>query len=184
MRELKTARGWASQDWRGRNLSTAIVLFHEAIAATLGMSPADWKCLGFLERHGALPAGRLAELSGFTTGAITGIVDRLERAGYARRERHPEDRRSVIVRPLRLGAVKRQVRPIFTSLGRAMAAVRQRYSKAELAAIDSYLEQVTRVLQEQTTRLDAGPGASGGARPTASPARRSAADRTAPPKRS
>ena len=184
MREQKVARDWASQDWRGRNLSTAIVLFHEAIAARLEMSPAEWKCLGFLERHGALPAGRLADMSGFTTGAITGIVDRLERAGYARRERHPEDRRSVVVRPLRLGAVKRQVRPIFTSLGRAMAAVRQRYSQAELAAIDDYLERVTRVLQEQTARLHAGPSATGGAGPTTSPARRPASDRTAPPTKS
>lgn len=119
----------------------------------MGMSSAEWKCLGFLERHGALPAGRLAEMSGFTTGAVTGIVDRLERAGYVRSERHPEDRRSMIVRPLRLAAVKRKVRPIFTSLGSAMAAVRRGYTKAELAAIDDYLERVTRVLQEETARL-------------------------------
>jgi DNA-binding MarR family transcriptional regulator len=66
---------------RSRALSTAIVLFHEAIAARLGMSSAEWKCLGFLEEHGPLTAGRLAALSGFTTGAVTGIVDRLERAG-------------------------------------------------------------------------------------------------------
>jgi DNA-binding MarR family transcriptional regulator len=55
------------------------------------------------------------ELSGFTTGAITGIVDRLERAGYVRRERHPIDRRSVIVHPVGLGKVKKQVIPIFAS---------------------------------------------------------------------
>jgi DNA-binding MarR family transcriptional regulator len=140
----------------GRDFSTAVVLFHEAIAARLGISSAEWKCLGLLEEHGPLTAGRLAELSGFTTGAITGIVDRLERAGYAGRERHPEDRRSVIVRPLRLGEVRARVAPVFAALGRAMQAVTRRYRRDELAVIADYLERVTRVLREQTAGLGRG----------------------------
>jgi hypothetical protein len=72
----------------GRELSAAVVLFHEAVAAQLGMSATEWRCLSLLSQQGPATAGRLAQLSGFTTGAITGIVDRLERAGYARREPH------------------------------------------------------------------------------------------------
>jgi hypothetical protein len=53
----------------GRELSDAIVFFHEAVAAHLGMSVAEWKCLGLLREHGSSSASRLAELSGFTTGA-------------------------------------------------------------------------------------------------------------------
>jgi DNA-binding MarR family transcriptional regulator len=140
-------------DWHGRELSTAMILFHEAIASRLGISATEWKCLGLLEQHGPLAAGRLAELSGFTTGAITGIVDRLERAGYVRRERHPSDRRSVIVQPLRLDEVKQRVAPIFASLGRAMKALASRYSKTEWAAIEDYLERITRLLHEETARL-------------------------------
>ena len=162
MREKSTPQASApaieltAADWRDRELSTAMILFHEAIASRLGISSAEWKCLGLLEQHGPLPAGRLAELSGFTTGAVTGIVDRLERAGYARRERHPSDRRSVIVQPLRLAEVKQRVAPIFASLGQAMKALSGRYSKSEWAAIEDYLERVTRLLHEETARLTSG----------------------------
>jgi len=162
MREIKTAgspgtapRKLTEAEFRDREFSTAIVLFHEAVASRLAISSTEWKCLGLLDQHGPLTAGRLAELSGFTTGAITGIVDRLERAGYARRERHPTDRRGVIVHPARLGEVKERIAPIFGSLGRAMKIVTQRYSKTELAVIADYLDRVTAVLHEQTTRLNA-----------------------------
>ena len=64
------------------------------------MNPTDLESLDILARHGPMTAGRLAEMTGLTTGAITGLVDRLERRGYARREPHPTDRRSVIVQPL------------------------------------------------------------------------------------
>ncbi|HEY6370392.1 MAG TPA: hypothetical protein VIX37_07415, partial [Candidatus Sulfotelmatobacter sp.] len=53
-------------DLMGRELSNAVIFFHEAIAAHLGMSTAEWKCLGLLDQHGASTASRLAELSGFT----------------------------------------------------------------------------------------------------------------------
>ena len=87
-----------------------------------GLGAAEWKCLGVLDLEGPAPAGRLAAASGFTTGAITGIVDRLERAGYVRREAHPTDRRSVVIRPLHVAGLKAKVGPIFASLRAAMAA--------------------------------------------------------------
>jgi DNA-binding MarR family transcriptional regulator len=82
------------QELMGRELSNAVVFFHEAIASHLGISAAEWKCLGLLDQHGPLTASHLAELSGFTTGAITGIVDRLEHAGYAPEQKATTIRRS------------------------------------------------------------------------------------------
>jgi hypothetical protein len=143
-------------DALGRELSTAVVLFHEAIAAQLGMSATEWKCLSLLDQHGPSTASRLAQLSGFTTGAITGIVDRLERAGYARREAHPNDRRSIVIRSLGLGGLQAKVGPIFASLGRATGALAARYTPAELAAIRSYLEGMIQVLREETVKLTSG----------------------------
>lgn len=137
----------------GRELSDAIVFFHEAVAAHLGMSAAEWKCLGLLDRHGPSTAGRLAELSGFTTGAITGIVDRLQQAAYVRREPHPDDRRSVIIHPLRIKQVRERIRGIFQSLGRAMSAVASHYSPSELTAIAAFFRETTDVLHEETARL-------------------------------
>jgi DNA-binding MarR family transcriptional regulator len=137
----------------GRELSSAVVFFHEAVASHLGMGAAEWKCLGLLQQHGPSTAGRLAELSGFTTGAITGIVDRLERAKYVRREPHPQDRRSIIVQPLHVKEVQERVVPIFQSLGRAMAEVASHYSAAELGAIASFFRETTEVLRKETAKL-------------------------------
>lgn len=137
----------------GRDLSTAIVFFHEAIAARLGMSAGEWRCYTLLAQNGPLTASRLAELSGYTTGAITGIVDRLERAGCARRRPNPEDRRSVILQPLRLKETERRTRPIFDSLGHAMNGIAADFSKKELAAIAKYLAQTIQALQTETRKL-------------------------------
>jgi DNA-binding IclR family transcriptional regulator len=140
-------------DRLGRELSAAVIFFHEAVAAHLGMNATEWKCLGLLDQHGPAAAGRLARLSGFTTGAITGIVDRLERAGYVRRERNPRDRRSVIIHGVENPDLRAKVVPIFASLGRAMAAVSRHYRPAELAAIQDYFERTIRVLREETGKL-------------------------------
>jgi DNA-binding MarR family transcriptional regulator len=137
----------------GRELSDAVIFFHEAVASHLGMSAAEWKCLGLLGQRGPSTAGRLAELSGFTTGAITGIVDRLQQAGYVRREPHHHDRRSVVIQPLRTKEVQERVMPIFQSLGRAMAAVASRYSASELAAIGAFFRETTDVLHGETAKL-------------------------------
>ena len=130
-----------------------LIFFHEAVASHLGMSTTDWKCLGLLDQHGPSTASRLAELSGVTTGAITGIVDRLERAGYVSREPHPNDRRSVIVQPRRLKELKQRVVPIFQSLGRAMSEIASGYSSEELTAVARFFRETTEVLHNETIKL-------------------------------
>src|SRR5690348_10057768 len=65
----------------------------------VGVNPTDFGALCLLLLHGPAPAGRLAELTGLTTGAVTGVVDRLEAGGFVRRETDPADRRRVIVVP-------------------------------------------------------------------------------------
>jgi DNA-binding MarR family transcriptional regulator len=137
----------------GRALSTAVVLFYEAVASRLGLSAAEWRCLELLDREGPATAGRLAERSGFTTGAITGIVDRLERSGRVRREPDPRDRRSVIVRPLEDRWLRERVAPIFESLGRAMAEEAGHYSARELDLIRDDFERTIRVLREETAKV-------------------------------
>jgi DNA-binding MarR family transcriptional regulator len=140
----------------GREFSAAIVLFHEAVGRQLGLSATERKLLDVLDRLGPVTAGRLAEHSGLTTGAITGIVDRLVRAGFVVREPNPDDRRSVIVRPLPSVELDRLRAQVFVPFGQAVAAVGAGYSPAELATISDYLRRVTDVLREHTSRLDAG----------------------------
>ncbi len=71
--------------------------FDEVACQKLGINRTDGRCLNILENQGPMTAGRLAELSGLTTAAVTAVVDRLERAGYALRTRDEKDRRQVIV---------------------------------------------------------------------------------------
>ncbi|WP_116047828.1 MarR family winged helix-turn-helix transcriptional regulator [Amycolatopsis palatopharyngis] len=83
-----------------RQFSTTTVLFHHSIAERLGLGPSDHKCLDLLLEHGVLTGSELAASTGLTSGAITGVVARLERAGYLRREPDPEDGRRQLLRPI------------------------------------------------------------------------------------
>jgi len=75
----------------------AVDAMDEAVAAYLGINRTDSRCLDIIDRHGRMTAGELAAESGLTTGAITAVVDRMERAGYVRRTRDVGDRRRIFV---------------------------------------------------------------------------------------
>lgn len=140
----------------GREFSEAVVMFHEAVAHRLGMSAAEWKCLDLLVRNGPTTAKKLAEKSGLTTGAITGIVDRLEEAGYVKREDNPEDRRSVIIKPLPRPDLAKELTPIFASLGQAMGKMMSGYSERDLTVLQGFFKNTVIVLRQQTAQLQPG----------------------------
>src|ERR1700722_13349850 len=81
----------------GREFSTAIVMFHDAVGRLMGLSAVERKCIGVLRRLGPVTAGMIGGHTGLTPGAVTGLMDRLEKAGYVRREHDPRDRRKVLV---------------------------------------------------------------------------------------
>ena len=119
-----------------REWSTWTVVFHSAIAQRLGLNATDHKCLDVLFRAGPVTPGYLAELTGLTTGAITGVIDRLEQAGLVRRERDPGDRRRVLIH-VETEAAKSQIAPVFESLSldRKLTQLLSRYSEGELALL-------------------------------------------------
>src|SRR6266581_4570227 len=80
-----------------RRSSAQGVIFGQTVANSVGISGSDLECLDFLNLEGRVTAGRLAEVTGLTTGAITGVVDRLEKVGLVRRERDENDRRKVFI---------------------------------------------------------------------------------------
>jgi DNA-binding MarR family transcriptional regulator len=119
-----------------------LVSSHEA-TEDVGVNPTDFGALCLLLLHGPAPAGRLAELTGLTTGAVTGVVDRLEKGGFVRREADPADRRKVIVVP-DAGRVDRDLFPHFPSLKRAAALqFYDDFSIAELELISEFLSRLT-----------------------------------------
>src|SRR5262245_57499161 len=101
-------------------------MFHQAVADRLGLNPTDHKAADRRLTRGPMTAGELADATGLTTGAVTGVIDRLEKAGYVRREDDPKDRRRVIVRvvPKRIA----EIAPLFDDLAAATAEVGGRYS--------------------------------------------------------
>ena len=108
----------------------------------VGVNPTDLGSLCLLLLHGPAPAGRLAELTGLTTGAVTGVIDRLEKGGFVRREVDPADRRKVIVVP-DAGRVDRDLFPHFPGLKRAAAQqFYDDFSIAELERISEFLSRL------------------------------------------
>jgi DNA-binding MarR family transcriptional regulator len=107
--------------------------FDEVAREKLGVNRTDLRCLNIVENEGPLNASRLAELSGLTSAAVTAVLDRLERAGYARRVRGHEDRRQVLVEVTPLLAER--ATPIWGPLGEEASAVLMRMSNEELESL-------------------------------------------------
>ncbi|MBR0715686.1 MarR family transcriptional regulator [Bradyrhizobium liaoningense] len=124
-----------------RRSSAQGVLYGQAVANIAGISNSDLECLDFLNLEGRVTAGRLAEVTGLTTGAITGVVDRLEKAGYVRRERDEADRRKVFI--VVVPEVTAKIGQFYVPMQQAMQKVWSGYSEEELRlllrfALDGY----------------------------------------------
>jgi DNA-binding MarR family transcriptional regulator len=129
--ELETALNAAMRDASGQG-----VLYSQAVADRLGINSTDLECLDHISR-GPLAAGRLAELTGLTTGAVTGVIDRLERAGLARREHDAGDRRRILVTAT--PAVAQRVAPLFEPMERNAMSALAIYRDDELALLLDFL---------------------------------------------
>ena len=136
-----------------REMSIETIMFHQAVADVLGLHITDHKCLDLLHRFGAMPAGKLGELTGLTTGAVTGIIDRLEQAGYARRANDPKDRRRTIVEPTRNRKLERKIEMIFMPLHERMHKLSSFYADNELAFLLDAMTQFIEQTREESKRL-------------------------------
>ncbi len=121
-----------------------VVLHNATVAQQVGLGSSDSQFLTLLDVHGPLTAGRLAELSGLTTGTVTGVVDRLEAAGFVRRERDPADRRRVVVTPRPEG--KARLSEHYREHGEHLAAVLASRDAAQLQVLADFFAEVTGVV--------------------------------------
>ncbi len=136
-----------------REASAAGIVLHQTIADRLNLHITDHKCMGIICEHGPLSAGRLAELTGLTTGAITAVLNRLERRGYARRVRNPEDRRNINVEVVDAAAFYKKMDRLLGPLGKRMRALSSQYSTEEMALIHGFIEKAVAFSREETLRL-------------------------------
>lgn len=129
------------------------VMFHQVVAEKLGLGATDSRALNILGEMGPLSAGELAEATGLTTGAVTGMVDRLEQGGWVRREADPRDRRKVIIHPVADPDRDRAVEGLFESLGRSFGQLAQKYDERELALVLDFVSSATEMMLAETKKL-------------------------------
>jgi DNA-binding MarR family transcriptional regulator len=133
-------------------------LMGQAAADRIGLNATDLNCLNILSFSGQMTAGELARETGLTTASITGVTDRLEQAGFVRRERDPGDRRRVVIR-LELAKALREVAPVFQPMIRDWQELATRYTDDELRLIVEYFGRMEQIVRGHLIRLRGEPGA-------------------------
>lgn len=124
-----------------RRMLAGAIIFNQQVADSVDLNATDLQCLNLLELQDALTPGDLARCCGLTTGGVTVVLDRLEKAGYIRREANPRDRRSLLIRPV--PAKMRKLHKIYRSKSESLAEALSPYSERELELI---LDFVTRTV--------------------------------------
>jgi DNA-binding transcriptional ArsR family regulator len=135
-----------------RKTGSLMQLMGQAAAERIGLNATDLNCLNILSFSGEMTAGELARATGLTTASITGVADRLEEAGYVRRERDPRDRRRVVIR-LVLERALQDVAPVFLPLILGWQGVVTRYTDDELRLIVEFYGLMEEVIRAHLARL-------------------------------
>lgn len=134
-----------------RRSQTRTDAYDEAVATALGLNRTDFRCVDILSAEGTITAGRLAELMGLTSGAMTGVLDRLERAGYAERIREGDDRRRVHVALTK--KAHESAWQYYQPLAELSAKLYARYSDEQLELLLDFLEAAAELFEGPLTRL-------------------------------
>ena len=133
------------------DISRQVILKSDATAAKFGLSPNDFSHLNFIIQLGPITAGTLASLTGLTTGAITGVIDRLEAGGFVTRQHDKLDRRRIIIAPN-----KKAIQQVLAINKKSHADFHQcftNYTANEMATILTFLRRTTDFLHQETIRI-------------------------------
>lgn len=136
-----------------RQYSDASIFMHEAIARKAGLAGSDHKYLGLILQHKELTAGELSKLTGLTTGAVTGLIDRLEKKKLLKRKFSRDDRRKVIIVPDEENAMK-LLQPLFEELQQKTTALITSFSSSEMESIKRYFLEATAIMKEVTDSMN------------------------------
>ncbi|MDR6486215.1 DNA-binding MarR family transcriptional regulator [Chryseobacterium vietnamense] len=136
-----------------RAYSDASIFMHEAIARKAGLSSTDHKYLGLILKYESITAGEISKLTGLTTGAVTGLIDRLEKKELIKRQFIKEDRRKVIIIPNVENSMK-LLGPVFEELQQKNLALISGFSKKEIETIERYFREATVLMKETADHLN------------------------------
>ncbi|HXW44895.1 MAG TPA: MarR family transcriptional regulator [Streptosporangiaceae bacterium] len=135
-----------------RKTGSLMQLMSQAAADRIGINTTDLNCLNILSFSGEMTAGELARATGLTTASITGVVDRLEHAGFVRRERDAQDRRRVVIH-LDTDRAMKTVAPVFGPMMGNWQRMAARYSDDELRLIVGFYSQMEEIIRDHLARL-------------------------------
>ncbi|MDR6436301.1 DNA-binding MarR family transcriptional regulator [Paenarthrobacter nicotinovorans] len=135
----------------GRELSTAAVMFHTKLSELRGLSATEGKAIDILLRLGPMTAGEFGQHSGLAPASVTGLMQRLESKGIARRVRHDEDKRKVLIELV--GDQVTAATPYFLDFMNGLAALLEGYSDQELRVIADYSAKAADIQKNAAGRL-------------------------------
>ncbi|TGK53979.1 MarR family transcriptional regulator [Leptospira kanakyensis] len=125
---------------------------HEAIAKKADLTGTDHKYLGYLIENGEMSAGDLSKISGLTTGAITGVIDRLEKNNLVKRKFLQADRRKVMIVP-NIERANQLFSPIFKKLQKDTDLLISSFTDHELEVVHRYFESATEIMEGMSKKL-------------------------------
>ena len=128
------------------------IQMHEAIGRKAGLSGTDHKYLGFLIEKGQMTAGELSELTGLTTGAVTGLIDRFEKKKLVKRQFAGDDRRKVFIKPNTENIMALFV-PLYKEFRNKSEKLMASFSNKEIKIIETYFLKAIEIMNETTTKL-------------------------------
>jgi DNA-binding transcriptional ArsR family regulator len=143
-----------------RRTGSLMHLMSQAAADKIGINATDLNCLNILSFRGEMTAGELAKATGLTTASITGVVDRLEEAGFVLRERDAADRRRVVIR-LRADRALSTIAPVFGPMMGAWSRLADRYTDDQLSLIVEFYDEIEHIIRDHLARLRESAGRGG-----------------------
>lgn len=135
----------------GQMASTETALFHQVAAAKLGLGITDMKTVSILLQEGSMSAGQIAQRLSLTTGAVTNVIDRLERRNIVKRARDAKDRRIVMVaaNPQAFATTDN----VYRSMGEAFSNLLRGYSTEALDFLVQYQQAVIELTKQEIAKL-------------------------------
>ena len=129
------------------------IQMHEAVARKAGISGTDHKYLGFLIQKGQMTAGELSSLTGLTTGAVTGLIDRFEKKKLVKRRFADDDRRKVFIEP-NTKNIMALLEPLYRDFRNKSEKLLASFSDSELKVLEAYFLKAIEIMDETMVKLN------------------------------
>lgn len=138
---------------RSQHYAYTSIQMHEAVARKAGLPGTDHKYLGFLLEKGQMTAGELSTLTGLTTGAVTGLIDRFEKRNLVKRKFAEDDRRKVIIEP-NPEVIMALLVPLYKEFRSESEELLASFSTEQINTLETYFSKAIEIMKKTTEKLN------------------------------